>query len=164
MEKTLQEKFLETKGKPLQIGSWIVFQLDRIPIKHGIVKLNFLSEADGSQGVAIKAQNGSIKMSNSVITELLHIWHEKDLISTVEHEVECPTGELKIWNIYRIIHPKLGNLITEDKMTGNAGMVLLKKQNHYRKYGCSDWNWKNPFSPDDLEFEIEWYEISKDNK
>ncbi|MCC6699388.1 MAG: hypothetical protein IT365_27430 [Candidatus Hydrogenedentes bacterium] len=160
MEKSLQYRFLESHGNPLQIGNMKVIQCDRLAISKGIVKLRFLSEATGKQGVALKAKKGGIRMSDGKRVQRLNIWHETNLPPNVEYEVECPTGELTLWNIYRMQHPD--GSMTEDEWTGNAGMIIVEQKNGYRRYGCSDSF--DTFSPANLEFEVEWDNFSVNGK
>src|SRR5208283_3568546 len=112
MEQSLQYLFVESKGMPVQIGEWTVLQCDYIPIRNGRITLRFLSGATGTQGVALRAKKGSITMSDGRKVQSLKIWHEASLPPSVEHQVECPTAELMIWNVYRIKHPDRS--MTED--------------------------------------------------
>jgi hypothetical protein len=48
------------------------------------------------------------------------------------------------------------DFVTEDKWTGNAGLVVLRSVAGYRSYGCSDGI--GEFDPEDLKFELTWEE------
>ena len=154
--KTLQELFIESEGDPVLIGEYEVVQTARIPLRSSIVQVRLLSPPDEDQGVALAVKKGFIELSDGSKTKVLYIWHGPDLPSKVKHRVECREEPLLVYNIYRIRHSS--GLVTEDHHTGNAGMVLLEEAPQHRRYACSAWNWKKPFNPDAIEFEIEWQE------
>jgi hypothetical protein len=154
MPSTLQYLFVESRGRPVVVGKFLVSQACRIPIRRGLVKFHFVSSPDSAQGLCVKAKGGTITMSDGSSTESLHNWHEPGLADRVEHRVSCPKNELLVWNIYRVRHPT--GETTEDYWTGDAGMVLLEERAGYRRYGCSDW--RSPFDPSALVFEVEWFD------
>jgi hypothetical protein len=153
MESTLQNLFVKSAGKPVMVGPWLVTQAARIPICHGVVTVRFISAPDSTEGICLKAKQGTILLSDGSATETLRVWCEPNLPAIVRHRVQCPR-ELLLWNIYRVYHPT--GETTEDYWTGEAGMVLLAEQPRYRRYGCSDW--RSPFDPYRLVFDIEWCE------
>ena len=131
--KTLQEKFVETRGEPLHVDGVEVVQMDRIAVRRGMVSVCANSACAG-QGIALKAPSGAIRLSDGQEVPLLHIWFDPGLPLTVIHEVDCPDGELRVWNIYRTVHPN--GAVTEDRWTGNAGMARVDAQPRRRRYRC----------------------------
>ncbi len=154
MKTTLQELFLKSGGNPIKIGQREVVQLSRIPISNGVIRLKILSPPDVTQGVTMKAKNGTLELSDGSFAESVSVWHKPGLPSVVTHRVNCPDKELLIWNMYQVQHPT--GEITEDYWTGNAGMTLLDSAPKRLRYGCSDW--KGFFDPSAMEFEVEWEE------
>jgi hypothetical protein len=132
--KTLQEQFVETRGQPLHLDGVEVVQMDRIAVRHGVVSVSTNSACAG-QGIALKAPSGAIRLSDGQAVPLLHIWFDPGLPLAVAHEVDCREGELRVWNIFRTVHPN--GAITEDKWTGNAGMAIVDAQPRRRRYRCS---------------------------
>jgi hypothetical protein len=132
--KTLQEQFVETRGAPLHVDGVEVVQMDRIAVRHGTVSVRANSACAG-QGIALKAPSGAITLSDGQTVPLLHIWFDPGLPLTVTHEVDCHDGELRVWNIFRTVHPN--GAVTEDKWTGNAGMAIVYAQPRRRHYRCS---------------------------
>ncbi len=131
---TLQERFVETRGAPLFLNGVEIAQMDRIRVRRARVRIVANAASDG-QGIALKASSGSIKLSDGRDVPLLHIWFDPGLPSEVVHEVDCREGELRVWNIYRTVHPN--GTATEDAWTGNAGMVISEKLPTRRRYLCS---------------------------
>jgi hypothetical protein len=153
MKESLQYAFIQSKGAPIKMGENLVIQCDTITIRTGIVTVRLFGPANGTQGVCLKTDKGHVEMSDGSKTSRLNIWHEPHLPSLVQHKVECKTGKLKVWNIYRVRHP---TGTTEDQWTGNAGMVLISQTSAARRYKCSDG--VGPFDLSDFEFEIQWSE------
>jgi hypothetical protein len=132
--KTLQEQFLDSRGAPLLVNGVEIVQIDRIAVRRGKVRLVAKVAYEG-QGIALKAPSGAIKLSDGREVSVLHIWFDPGLPLEVTHELDCPDGELRVWNIYRTVHPN--GAVTEDAWTGNAGMVIAEKQPRRRHYRCS---------------------------
>ncbi|MDZ7653984.1 MAG: hypothetical protein U5L03_16205 [Burkholderiaceae bacterium] len=132
--KTLQEQFVETRGAPLHVNGVQVVQMDRIAVRRGMVSVR-ASRACAGQGIALKAPSGAIWLSDGKAVPLLHVWFDPGLPLTVTHEVDCRDGELRVWNIFRTVHPN--GAVTEDKWTGNAGMAIVDSQPSRRHYRCS---------------------------
>ena len=158
---SLQYAFGETDEDWVQVGENKVYQIGRIPIHRGDIVLRFLTQWNSGDcernGIRLNpGTNGTITLSDGLKSEgrPLYIWHEPDLSDEARYPVVCPSGELVVSNIYRIRHDS--GLVTEDRWTGNAGMVLLEEKSGYRRYGCSDGI--GPFDPTNFEFEIEWQE------
>lgn len=148
---SLQEQFVQSRGEPVIVGDTSVLQMDRIPIIRGRVKINFESASEECvSGVSLKSLKGSILLSNGEKVNRVNVWFEKGLPNEIIHQVECPDGELRIWNIYRIKH--IDGSVTEDSWTNNAGMVLDCISGNTRKYRCS--HGIGEFSNSDLIFEI----------
>jgi hypothetical protein len=157
MNETLQELFIKSKGNPIAVENTIVIQAGRLPINAAIISIRFLSPPDPDQGVSLHAKDGAIKLSDGTTTERLHIWNTPGTPSAVKHQVNCPGGELVLWNVYRVRHHS--GVATEDQWTGNAGMVLKKESPAMRTYACSDW--RTPFDPSALEFEVHWQDAGQ---
>ena len=151
MSETLQELFVKSLGKPVRLDNRVVFQLCRIPINHGMVTISLLSPPNSDEGICIKAPNGAIELSDGTASETVYVWHEPNLPTRLSHHVNCPNGELLIWNIYRVHHPN--GEVTVDFWTGNAGMTLLTDAPNRRRYACSDW--RGSFDPPAIQFEVE---------
>jgi len=115
---SLQEKFMQVRGAPISVGSLTVNQLDRLPIQHALVTIKFMSDHHGN-GVALKSAKGGIVLTDGRKVGLLYIWNDTSLPQETKHIVDCPDGELKVWNIYRVHHAN--GQVTEDSWTGNAG-------------------------------------------
>jgi hypothetical protein len=149
----LQTKFLISKGQPINVDGNVAVQMDRIPIKCGTVTVSFLSaKSPAAQGVAFKSAKGGIKLSDGKKVKLVYVWDEKKLPKVVRHEVVCPDGVLRLWNIYKIGDER--DLTRADAWTNNAGMVIDELGLNKRRYRCSDG--LGEFDPDDLIFEVEW--------
>lgn len=150
---SLQERFKNSKGNPILVGSQTVIQLDEIPIVQGEVVISFLARNTSMiQGVALKAPKGGVIRSDGKKTELLFIWDRTDLPKVVRHQVICPGGLLKIWNIYKIKDD--GDLTKADAWTNNSGMVVSLLGQNKRRYCCS--NGRGEFDPGDLKAEVTW--------
>jgi len=151
----LQEEFLKSEGKPIKVGGHEIVQGDRIPIKRGTVRITFIGNIS-SDGIAIKSKpkRGGIEMSNGKFVRLLHIFDEPSLPRQVQHRVNCPDGELRIWNIYKT--KQRDGSVTIDSWTGNAGMIVEYISPNSRRYSCSKGT--GNFDPTDLTFEISWTE------
>jgi hypothetical protein len=132
--KTLQEWFVETRGAPLNLNGMEVVQMDRLPVRRGTVRVT-ADTARADQGIALKAQSGAIHLSDGKQVPLVHIWFDPGLPLEAVHEVECNDGELRVWNVYRTVHPD--GTVTVDAWTGNAGMVVSEKLPRRRRYLCS---------------------------
>jgi len=152
----LVDQFLKTRGGPVAVGKNKVVQMDRIPIRRGKVTVTF-RRAVVDQGVALKSAKGGIRLSDGRDVPLLNIWSEPNLPLQVEHDVTCPDGGLRVWNIYRVRHPN--GTTTEDAWTGNAGMIVEIVGSNRRYYRCSDG--PGEFDPA-FEFEIQWAEHEHD--
>ena len=160
MNQSFQELFLRSRGKPIVVNGREVCQMTRIPIRRGLVRIRFNSTPDGTQGICVRAKGGWVELSDGSRSERLMIWNEPGLPNSITHRVNCPEDELLIWNVYRVHHPT--GEVTEDSWTGNAGMVLVYGSSGYRRFECSDW--RNPFDPSVLTFEIEWKDDGTDPK
>lgn len=152
---SLQELFLKSRGAPLLRDGKTIIQMDRVPIRSAVVIVRLLNGWE-NQGVALKAHSGSILLSDGSNSGLVHIWADNGLSQTVSHSVDCPTGELRVWNIYRTTHPD--GSTTEDAWTGNAGMIVDILSDRSRRYRCSDG--KGLFDPSFI-FELDWVDIKK---
>ncbi|HXK59524.1 MAG TPA: hypothetical protein PLP42_06460 [Acidobacteriota bacterium] len=149
---SLQELFLRSGGKSVRVGDHQVIQMDRIPIRAGRVVIQFLDPPTGVHGVAIKAKGGGIELSDGRWVELVHLWDEPGFPRRIEHNVDCPEGWLRLWNIYRTKH-KTGE-VTEDAWTGNAGMIVDYADAGVRRYRCSAG--PDEFNPDNFKFGVSW--------
>lgn len=129
---SLAEKFSQAKGKPVVLDGNVVVQMDIIPIKEGIVSVQFVTANRTDVGLALKAKGGSIKLSDGKKVKLIHIWCDPRLPSVAEHAVCCPAGELRLWNIDRTYHKS--GLVTEDSWAGNAGMIVKQRSEYSREY------------------------------
>jgi len=148
----LQTQFIRSNGQPLNIDGYTVIQMDRIPIKQGAITIRFISsEATKLQGVALKSPKGFIKLSDGSHARRVNVWYERDLPSSVRHEITCPDGELRVWNIYKVTTDE--DRTRSEAWTNNAGMVVEDVSAAKRRYRCSDG--LGDFSLADLTFEIE---------
>ena len=152
MTKSLQQMFIESNGCPVMVGQYRVMQGDRIPLESADVTIRFLGQPTGIHGVILKSAKGGISLSDGRVVKSLCVWDDPDLPREATHHVECPDGDLRVWNVYRIAHPT--GEVTEDSWTGNAGMVLVCEDARLRRYKCSAG--PGPFDPDQFEFEICW--------
>lgn len=149
---SLQELFIESKGAPVVLGDCSVIQMDRIPIKSGIVSVEFQGEPVGRYGVALKSAKGGIVLSDGRTAPLVHVWDEPDRPRKALHRIDCPDGELRVWNVYRTKHHN--GEVTEDAWTGNAGMVVDYQGPNIRSYRCS--SGLGAFNPDEFAFLLRW--------
>lgn len=153
---TLKEKFIQSNGLPVMVGTDSVFQMDRLPIKEGRVFIKFITQNE-DWGLALKSTKGSVILAEGEKVKLLYIWSDPMYEAEVSYDVKCPDGELKVWNIYRTKHSS--GMVTVDQWTWNSGMILEKEtpsSRHYR--ACCE---LGPFTPN-FQFEISWKE--KPNK
>jgi hypothetical protein len=135
------------------MGDIAIVQMDRIAIRRGIITVTFLERKPSvPQGVALKSAKGFIKLSNGRKEKLVYVWDEEHLPKTVDHEVSCPDGELRIWNIYKANSEK--DVRKADAWTNNAGMIVEDITSQKRRYRCS--NGIGEFDPTDLILEIAW--------
>jgi hypothetical protein len=152
---SLQERFLRSKGQPQRVGNDHVVQVDRIDLPDtAIVTLKFMGDApfaDNAAVIAISAP-GKIFLPDGATANSLQIWDEASLPRMVAYKVETARQCLRVYNKYRTHHGS--GLVTEDKFTGNAGMVVTQTAQNSRRYECS--NGPGPFSKADLVFEIGW--------
>jgi hypothetical protein len=151
-EKSLQERFAETRGSPIIVDDLEVIQMDRIPVTECFVTIEMLGDQTGRFGVALKSRMGGIELSDGRLVKLLYTWNEPRLPSKVAHRVECPDGELRVWNIYRVNH-STGH-VSEDAWTGNAGMIVEQITDNKRLYHCS--SGPGSFDPEEFKFELSW--------
>ncbi|MCA8911894.1 MAG: hypothetical protein KDB82_09330 [Planctomycetes bacterium] len=112
------------------------------------------SESERPGGVRIEVPGGLIHLPDGSASKLLYVWDEQGLARRVSYDVESPSGEVLISNLYRIRHNS--GLVTEDGWTGNAGMVVTKKSKKKRLYRCSDG--MGEFNPNDHVFTVGWRE------
>lgn len=153
---SLAELFIQRRGQPVEFNGHIVVLMDRIPIRAGSVRLEFLGEkATSDRGIAFKSDKGWIELSSGKRVSLLHTWDEPGLPRTVEHRVNCRDGELRVWNIYRTKHTS--GLISVDAWTGNAGMIVNPLTENSREYACS--SGPGGFDPSELLVRISWNEM-----
>jgi hypothetical protein len=155
MTSSLQYRFIESKGKPIDVEGQTVIQMDRVPIRAANVRIQFLKRTGKvPNGITIKSQKGHILLSDGEKVKGVNIWDQKDLPREVEHAVLCPDGQLLVWNIYHAIANE--PLTRGEAWTGNAGMIIEKVSANKRRYRCSDGI--GDFDPTDLVFELEWQE------
>lgn len=131
---TLQDRFVASHGAPLRVNGVDIVQMDRIHVRHGTVRV-IAQAARAGQGIALKVPSGTITLSDGRETPVLHIWFDPGLPLDVTHVVNCRGGELRVWNIFRTVHPN--GAVTEDAWTGNAGMAVVEREAHRRRYQCS---------------------------
>jgi hypothetical protein len=153
MDKTLQQLFIDSQGKPVEIDGVVIKQSDLIPIFKGKVTIRFIGGSDGNCGIRLKAKQGKIALTNGSSADIVDTWQSKELPPEITYLVHCPEGQLRLWNIYRTAHPN--GLTTEDMWTGNAGMVLLSERPNVRRYGCSHGG-IGRFNPKSLIVEVQW--------
>lgn len=134
----------------MPVGDQEVVQSDRLPIGQGVLKLTFQRPLV-DQGVAVKPVRGKVRLSDGTYVPLLHVWYDPKLPLEVIHEVSSRTGEVLVWNIYRVRHTN--GVVTEDAWTGNAGMIVSNLGDRRRRYQCS--KGPGPFEPR-FEFEASW--------
>ncbi len=152
-EMALQTDFLQTNGGPVMREGDSVVQMDRIPISTGLVRIAFQrGNAEQTCGLALESAKGAIYLSGGERVTLLHIWDEQELPRTVAYRVDCPDGELRVWNIYRTEHAS--GLVTEDAWTGNAGMIVTQVGKRRRQYRCSCG--PGDFDPSNQHVNIDW--------
>lgn len=148
--KTLQDLFIESKGDPISMDGETVSCIDRIKISSGTVVIKFLGVCDNKNGVALKTPDGKIWLSNGDCASLVHVWDTRGLPRCVSHRVNCSTGELRVWNVYKTTHKN--GVVTEDSWTGNAGMIVKQINETTRLYRCSSLS--KEFNPNEFCFEI----------
>jgi hypothetical protein len=158
MIKTLQELFIESEGRPVRVGEWLVRQLDVIPIKTGKLTIRFLKGDDESHGIRLKATDGWIEMSDGAHAKVVDTWRAPGLSDEISYRVHCPSGAIKVWNIYKNKHPD--GTTTVDMWTGNSGLVVLADEVRKLTYGCS--RNTGDFDPRCLVVQIEWSEKTED--
>jgi hypothetical protein len=156
---TLADLFRQSRGRPIEFNGQTVVLMDRIPIKRGKVCLELLGERRNPDcGIALESSKGAIQLSDGKKVRLLHTWDDPRLPRNVEHEVRCPDGELKVWNIYRTRHSS--GLVTVDAWTGNAGMLVKRINDNCREYACS--SGPGEFDPSELVVRICWVDMPPD--
>jgi hypothetical protein len=155
MAEALKDRFLKSKGSPIEIDGKKVVTLDRVKISRGHVVVTFTGTPGKiPNGIIIKSAKGHVLLSDKKKAKSVYIWDDIRLPRRVEHEVYCPNGELLIWNIYRV-NPK-DDITRADYWTNNAGMFVEQVAKTKRRYHCSDGI--GDFDPTDLVFELEWIE------
>ena len=155
--KSLQCKFTESRGEPVRQGEYTVKQLDSIKIESGTyeITVSFLDGKNNDVGIHLEAPDGWIELSDNTQTHKLAIWRGIGLPDVIKHQVYCPNGEIVMWNIYRIRHSE--NFVTEDKWTGNAGLIIIDEGKQKKQYGCS--SGPGEFNPFELIVEIAWRHV-----
>lgn len=154
-EPALQDLFVGSSGRPIDFAGHRVIQLDRIPIPEKCeVVVSFIGERIYQNNAAVIAvrKPGRIFLSDGKPVGAVAIWDAPDLPRTVRHPVESGGNCLEVYNKYRLFHSE--DFITEDKFTGNAGMVVTEIDSCKRRYQCS--NGDGAFSLTDLVFEVSW--------
>jgi hypothetical protein len=152
-EPALQDLFLASGGRPIEVAGLRVIQLDpvAIPEKCEIV-ISFVGERiyeDNAAVIAIR-EPGRIFLSNENVVRAVAIWDAAGNPRTVRHFVESRGQDLEIYNKYRVFHGD--KFCSEDSFTGNAGMIVTEIGNGGRRYQCS--NGIGPFHLADLVFEV----------
>ncbi len=162
MSRSLQGEFVRSRGAPVQVGCWQVFQCAQIPIKYGLICVTFISENRGdhptilAQGVEIipRMKGRVIDSETNDTFNLVELWFEEGSPPQRTFAVDCSDGELMVFNTYVLRHRD--GRATVNKITGNAGMTLLSEGIRVRRYGCS--HALGEFDPTNLVFEISWRE------
>ena len=134
---TLQYKFIESKGNPINYNGTLVSQMDEIPINSDKIRVVF--EGGNSElvnGVVLKLTSGYIELPNGSRVKSLKIWNDIKLPNDMTYIVNCPEQKLKVWNIYKITHTN--GLVTEDAWTNNSCMHVQCISLSKRRYNCSD--------------------------
>lgn len=152
---SLQERFLRSKGQPQRVGNDEVVQIDRVALPNtALITLKFLGDVPFADNAAVIAitKPGKIFLPDGTTTTALQIWDEAALPRVVTYKVEASGQCLRVHNKYRTHHRS--GLVTEDKFTGNAGMVVTQTAQNSKRYECS--KGPGPFSKADLVFEISW--------
>ena len=154
-QSSLQERFLRSKGQPQRVGNDQVVQVDRIDLPKSVwITLKFMGDVPFTDNAAVIAisKPGKIFLPDGTTANALQVWDEAILPRIVTYRVETLRQCLRVYNKYRTHHRS--GLVTEDKFTGNAGMVVTQTAPNSRRYECS--NGPGPFSKADLVFEISW--------
>jgi hypothetical protein len=151
---SLQELFLQSGGRPIQVDNWTVGQSALIPVRDGSVTIRLLSGKRRGHGIRLKARDGSIELSDGSRVKVVDTWFDASLPDEITYQVRADDGHIRMWNVYQTVHPN--GEITQDMWTGDAGMVLLSESSNKRTYGCSPGN--SAFNPRSLVIEVEWIE------
>ncbi len=125
-------KFIVLNGHPV----WASFEL-AVP-ESGLVRVEFLSSPrDDLQGVDIKAEGGQIQLRQGELIPVLRMWNDPRFGNAVEYPYNSKAGLLRVWNVYQ--RRWADGRITEEKWTGNAGMVVEEEcQGRKWLFRCSD--------------------------
>lgn len=113
---------------------WTTFAV-AVP-KVGELSIEFLSEPrESAQGVDVKAEDGAITLPGGGV-QILRTWHDSCYVDAVKYPYRSEVGRLKIWNVYR--RPWPNGQVTEEKWTGNSGLLVQQEADARWLFRCSD--------------------------
>jgi hypothetical protein len=150
---SLQQLFLESRGGPIAFEGTSIVQLDRFEIESPcIVELRFLGEANPDEAAVFETDSpGILKLSDGSETRAVATWDDPALPRRIRYGFEPKGQPLLVSNRYRLFHRT--DFVTEDRFTGNAGMIVESISARARRYACS--NGLGSFDPTNLTFEVE---------
>jgi hypothetical protein len=126
-----------TRPKHICWGDRCVQTHDRIALpKRAWLRARILRcVSDPQQGFDLKLLQGSIHVPKVGPVDHLRTWCNPGLDGTVEYEIETESGFVQFWNVFKRHWPS--GLITEERMTGNAGFWIDSTSDLRRVYHCS---------------------------
>jgi hypothetical protein len=130
-DRLTRPKYIIWNGQPV----WTSYDL-AVP-KEGRFRLEFLSEPrKPSQGVDVKAEGGEIILAKGERVQTLRTWNDPRHEATVEYPYKSGMDTLKVWNVYERSWPD--GRVTEERWTGNAGLIVEPEDEHRWLFRCSD--------------------------
>lgn len=137
---TTRTKFIMWNGVRL----WISYEL-RVP-ESGRVRFQFVSQPrDCLQGVDLKPEGGAVQLVRGELIQTLRTWNDPRHEHIVEYPYTSEKRLLRVWNVYQRQWPD--GRVTEEKWTGNAGMVVEDRGAAGWLFRCGD----GPSDPPDFE-------------
>ena len=96
--------------------------------------LEFLSEPNIDQAADIKVEDGYLTLAAGEHVSLLRTWHDPNYESKVQYTGHSRTGRILVYNVSRLAR---AGRMSEEKWTGNAGMLVEQTGPREWLYRCS---------------------------
>lgn len=98
------------------------------------VTLEFVSEPDIDQAADIKVEDGYLTLAGGEQLSLPRTWHDPDYEPTVQYWGHSRSGRILVYNVSRVAR---AGRVSEEKWTGNAGMLVEQAGPSGWLYRCS---------------------------
>lgn len=130
----LKDKFLESRGAPIEVHGFNVYQIFEIdagPFKNICIEF----EAEGSSaynGIVIRSSAGKkIFLSDGTLVKSVVTWDDPALPRSICYSLGDGAGMIAIYPKYIVDHGN--NFVTKESFSGNSGVVILENlENSYR--------------------------------